>query len=230
LAVFLTWALAREIDPDNQLTAVLAAVGTIVAISINGIPGLLLPFWALFSVRILNRPTGLEAGPIDNLLSAGLALWLGYSLSWVIPAASAGIFIADSFIQNPKRRQLVPGILTGAGAGYFLYIDSSIWADFSSYPRKLGLALLLSALFLLVIYDNKKVDSTGDRTGTLLFPLRVQLSGAILLSIALFLPLWAGVDGFHESVTFWSALGAASLDHLVGFMGVSTSRIEEKLT
>ncbi len=230
LTVFLTWALAREVDPDHHLTAVFATAGGIAAIAVNGVPSLLLPFWALFSVRILNRSTGLKAGPIDNLLSAGLALWLGYSLSWVIPAASAVIFITDSLIRNPKRRQFVPGMITAAGAGYFLYLDLSIWGDFSSYPIKLGLVLLLSALFLLVIHDSKKVDSTGDRTGKPLSPHRVQFAQLILLLTALLLPLWGGLDGFHESVTFWSVIGAASLNHLIRFMGVSTDYIEEKLT
>lgn len=230
LSVFLTWALAREVDPDYQLTAVLAAAGAIVAIGVNGVPSLMLPFWALFSVRILNRSTGLEAGPLDNILSAGLALWLGYSLSWVIPAASAGIFIADGLIHNPRRRQFIPGLITGVGAGYFLYQDPNLWGGFSGYPVKLGLVLLLTALFVRVIYDSRKIDSIGDRTGEPLFPRRLQLAQVILLLTALLLPLWGGVDGFHESVTFWSVIGGSSLVHLGRFMGIDTDYIEKKLT
>ncbi|MFW6006166.1 MAG: hypothetical protein ACOC9A_01845 [Candidatus Bipolaricaulota bacterium] len=230
LTVFLTWALARELDPDHQLTAVLSMAGAIVSIGVNGVPGLLLPFWALFSVRILNRSTGLKAGPLDNLISVGLAIWLGYSSSWVIPAAGTGFFIADSLVREPKRLQIVPGTITGVGAGYFLFMNPDPWGGFLGYPVKLGMVFLLTALFLLVVYDSKNVDSTGDRTDKPLSPYRVQLAQLIFLATALFLPLWAGEAGFHESVTFWSVIGAASLVHLVRFMGLSTDYIEKKLT
>lgn len=225
LSVFLAWALAREVDPDYHLTAVLVVGGQVAAIVFNGVPSLLLPFWALFSFRVLNRTTGLKAGPIDNLLSAGLGIWLGYSLSWVITAAGGVIFLADGVMERPNKIQFIPGVLMATASGYFFYREPGIWSGFSGFPIKLAIVLIISALFSLVIYDSRKVSSTGDLTGEILSTARVQFTQFIALLVALLIPLWNGVDGFHQSVTFWAVLGSAVVVHLLDLTGLSVGRL-----
>jgi len=225
LSVFLAWALAREVDPDYHLTAVLVVGGQVAAIVFNGVPSLLLPFWALFSFRVLNRTTGLKAGPIDNLLSAGLGIWLGYSLSWVVTAVGAVIFLADGVMDRPNKTQFIPGILMAAGSGYFFYREPAIWSGFSGFPIKLAMVLVISALFSLVIYDSRKVSSTGDLTGEILSTARVQFTQFLALMVALLIPLWNGVAGFHESVTFWAVLGSAAVIHLLDLTGLKLDRL-----
>lgn len=225
LSVFLAWALAREVDPDYHLTAILVVGGQVTAIVFNGVPSLLLPFWALFSFRVLNRTTGLKAGPIDNLLSAGLGIWLGYSLSWVVTAAGAVIFLADAVMDRPNRTQFIPGVLMAAASGYFFYREPAIWSGFSGFPIKLAIVLVISALFSLVIYDSRKVSSTGDLTGEILSTARVQFTQFLALMVGLLIPLWNGVAGFHQSVTFWAVLGSAVIVHLLDLTGLRVDSI-----
>jgi hypothetical protein len=224
-SVFLAWALARELDPDYHLTAVLVVGGQVAAIVFNGVPSLLLPFWALFSFRVLNRTTGLKAGPIDNLLSAGLGIWLGYSLSWVVTAVGAVIFLADGVMDRPNRAQLIPGGVMAAAAGYFFYRAPTIWIGFSGFPIKLAIVLVISVLFFLVIYDSRKISSTGDLTGEILSTARVQFTQFVALLVALLIPLWNGVVGFHQSITFWAVLGSAVIIHLLDLTGLKMDRL-----
>ena len=215
LSVFFAWAIGREIDPDRPLTAGLAAVGQIIVIQFIDVPSLLLSFWALFSFRVLNRTTGLKAGIVDTILAAGISAWLGYQLSWVIPAAAGVIFLADALMKEPNRRHIVPGALLAGEAAYFLTRNPTPWMGFVNYPAKLGLVIVISVTFFSVIYTSKDVTSYADETEKPLAPGRIQLTQLIALLVAILFPLWAGVQSFHQSATFWSVLSGSSLVHIV---------------
>jgi len=223
LSVFLAWAIGREIDPDQSLTAALAAVGQVIVIWFVDVPSLLFSFWALFTFRVLNRTTGLKAGYGDTVLATAISAWAGYQLSWVIPAAAAAIFIADSFLKEPNRIHLVIGTLLAGEAAYLLVPDPGIWSGFVKYPVKLGLVIGISVAFLFVIYRSRNVTSVGDETGEPLAARRVQLTQLICLLVAILFPLWAGVQSFHQSATFWSVLGASSLVNIVSALTLTLS-------
>ncbi len=218
ISVFFAWAVGREVDPDRSLSAGFAAVGQVVVIWFIDVPSLLLSFWALFTFRVLNRTTGLKAGPADTILAAGIAAWLGYQLSWVIAGVSAVVFFADAFMDNPNSKHLIPGALLFCEALVFYIVGSSIWIGFLNYPVKFGILVGVSMAFLLVIYNNKTVSSLADETGEPLSPRRVQLTQILALLVAILLPLWSGVEGFHQSATFWSVLGGSSLVQLISYM------------
>lgn len=213
ISVFFAWALGREVDPDHPLSAGLAAIGQVIVIWVIDVPSLLLPLWAILSFRVLTRTTGLKAGWADSFLVTAISLWLGYQFSWLIPGATAVILLTDAVMEDPNRRQIAPGLLTGAAAIYLLISAPPIWMGYENYPLKLAIALGISVIFISVIYDNRNVISTGDRANKTLVGLRVQLAQIIALLIAILFPLWSGVYGFHQSATFWTVLGGSSLAH-----------------
>lgn len=218
ISVFLAWALGREVDPDRPLSANLAAVGQVVVIWFIDVPSLMLTFWALFTFRVLNRTTGLKAAPADTMLSTGIAAWLGYQLSWVVAGASAVVFFADSLMEKPNSNHLIPGTLLFGEGLIFLILDPSIWIGYLNYPVKFGMVIGISMVFLLVIYNNKTVSSVADETGEPLSSRRVQLTQFVALLVAILLPLWSGIGGFHQSATFWTVLGGSSLVQLVSYL------------
>jgi hypothetical protein len=221
LSVFLAWAIGREIDPDQSLTAALAAVGQVVVVWLIDVPSLLLSFWALFTFRVLNRTTGLKAGYGDTILATAISAWVGYQLSWVIPAAA--VFLADSFLKDPHRIHLVPGALLAGEAAFLLVPEPGIWTGFVNYPAKLGLVVGISVAFFFVIYLSRNVTSVGDETEEPLNARRVQVTQLICLSVAILFPLWAGVQSFHQSATFWSVLGASSLVNIASALVLGVS-------
>ncbi|MEF8799253.1 MAG: hypothetical protein V5A79_07555 [Candidatus Bipolaricaulota bacterium] len=221
LSVFLAWALGREIDPDRPTTAGLAAVGQVIVIWFIDVPSLFLSFWALFTLRVLSRTTGLKSGILDTVLVTGISAWLGYQLSWVIAGAGAVVFLADGIMESPNRKHLVPGVLLFGEAIYLLVTEPYIWRDFVNYPVKFGLVIGVSLVFLSAIYANKRVSSVADETGKRLSVRRVQLTQLVAVIVALLFPLWAGVHGFHQSATLWSVLGASSLVHVARTLALS---------
>ncbi|MFB6290270.1 MAG: hypothetical protein ABEJ25_00860 [Candidatus Bipolaricaulia bacterium] len=217
LSVFLAWALCREIDPDRPLAAGLAAIGQVIVIWVTNVPNLLLTFWALIIFRVLNRSTGLKAGLADIVLVSALSMWLGFELAWVIPGVSAVILLLDGLMLNPNRKNLVPGILLIGEAIYLVVNNPDIWIGFVDYPAKLGLVLGISLTFLFGISRYRTVTSGNDKTNEPLSPSRVQLTQFMAVSVALLLPLWTRVYGFHQSTTFWPVLGGSSFINLIGF-------------
>lgn len=218
ISVFFAWALGREVDPDRPLSAGLAAVGQVVVIWFIDVPSLMLSFWALFTFRVLNRSTGLKAGPADTLIATGVAAWLGYQLSWVIAGASAVVFFADALMEEPNSNHLIPGALLFGEGLVFLIFDPSIWVGYLNYTVKFGIVIGISITFLLVIYNNKTVSSVADETNEPLSSRRVQLTQLVALLVAILLPLWSGVWGFHQSATLWSVLGGTSLVQLISYL------------
>lgn len=71
VALFLAWALSRELDPDRDGSAFLAA-GFVVPFLGWGAEGPL--FWTLLAVRAVNRTSGVPPNPLDM----ALLLWLAY--------------------------------------------------------------------------------------------------------------------------------------------------------
>lgn len=76
LTVFLAWALGRELDPDHDLSAFVAAGLALIGLLLFDLPSLMALLWMLFFLRMVNRTTGLPARILDSLLILGLGSWL----------------------------------------------------------------------------------------------------------------------------------------------------------
>lgn len=127
-AVFLSWALARELDPDHQSGAVLAAiVGGVWAVS--GMPTAILPFVGLLMVaRLLVETTGRR--PLVTDL-AGLAILAGLisitSLGWVVGFGLAvAIYFDDRMATTPSRQALLASIGAAVAATLVVKITDAL--------------------------------------------------------------------------------------------------------
>lgn len=85
LAVFLAWAVCRELDPDRDRSALAAAVLCAAALSILPLaagaqeawsPGIAECFVLLLALRVLNRTTGAPATLADAAGLLALGVWL----------------------------------------------------------------------------------------------------------------------------------------------------------
>lgn len=100
LVVFGSWALARELDPDDHLAAFISMAVAVLAALVVKDPGLLIVFATLGLVRIVNRTTGLVARMSDSILCVGLALLVMYSTS----SPFYGLVAALAFILDGSLR------------------------------------------------------------------------------------------------------------------------------
>jgi hypothetical protein len=215
LAVFLAWALARELDPDHDLAAFVAAGLVLPSIVGWGLPELLPLFWALVLVRIVNRSPGLEARILDSLLLLSLGSWLTWQAGWIYGALTGAGFFLDTLLPQPHRRHAAFGglmlLITMA-----LVVTKQGWARDSTLPLALGVGLLLSsALFLLVIARSRQVTAVGDETGLPLSARRVQAGQALGLLAAIAVTVWAGLPGVVAIAPLWAALLGTGLYQVI---------------
>lgn len=205
LALFLGWALTREIDPDQEWAAFAAVGFTVLGLIYLGQPDLGVVFWALLLLRVVNHTTGLSASLLDTLALVGLGAWLSYRGNWGLSMLTGLALVVDAYLQDGKRRQVYLGLLSGlVGAGAFLVGGQP--------PAVPGLALVpaaaaaaVAALYAPVIAASRRVESTCDQTGEDMLARRIQAGQLLGLLIGLELALWFGWSGITAVSPLWGA-------------------------
>jgi len=208
LAVFLAWAIARELDPDSEYAAFLPALICICLLIFFPQPGVLTALFLLLLLRIINRTTGQPAGVLDSAALLLLAGWLVLGGFWVAGPAAIVAFILDRRLNDPNHRQGWFAVIAFLGMlGILLYgnVPRMIPPDSSAIS---WLFLLAPLLFLSVIQRSGRVRSPGDQTGEPLDTGRVQAARVLFLSVvmlaiatggsgimAILLVPWAGLVG-----------------------------------
>jgi len=207
LSAFIAWALAREIDPDHDYSAFVAMLlGIAAALRFPGL-NLLVAFWLMAILRVLNRTTGLSARWTDTLIIAGFSLWLAWSFDWLLGVAAGVTLLLDGYLAEPlKRHRLVGLALILAGL-------SLAWIA-NSAPHRLQTEPLLAVGALVIglplILRSRTLRSVCDVTGQPLNGLRIQAAQLIAFMTAGAL-LTRVHDGLQASVLILASLLGAGL-------------------
>jgi len=187
LIVFGSWALARDLNPDDHTAAFIAIAAGVLAAFIVSSPGLLVVFATLGLVRIVNRTTGLAARKTDSVLLMLLAILVIYSTaSPYFGLVAALAFILDGSLKEPLRHQWIFAMVCLGGTIVYM-VDHDIGISQISVPDSLfeWLGLLFLLIFALNTLLLKKVHSKGDVTGKRLDLNRVRGGMAVGLFAAL---------------------------------------------
>jgi hypothetical protein len=187
LVVFGSWALARELDPDDHTAAFISMAAGVFAALLVDAPGLLIVFVTLPLVRIVNRSTGLAARMSDSVIVMLLVFLVIYATeSPFFGLVAALAFILDGSLKEPLRHQWVFGLIC-LGATIVYMVDHDIGVTHLSAPDSLfeWLALLFLLIFALNTLLLKKVHSKGDSSGKTLDLSRVRGGMAVGLFAAL---------------------------------------------
>ncbi|MCL7959835.1 MAG: hypothetical protein M8861_06560 [marine benthic group bacterium] len=206
IGFFLAWAIARELDPDHDASAFVAAALSLVPQTVLGRPDLAGVLLILLVLRIVNRTVGPAAQPLDTigiLALVGVAVWRGQP---VLALAAAGAFVLDAILDPAHRIHLAAA---GASIG-LLGVGLSRSAGTAPVPLTLlmGLALALMVPFLFLIAASGSPRTFSDTGGNLLRGRRVRaaqwlalaaMAGSILVGgqagLASLSPLWAALVG-----------------------------------
>jgi len=204
LAVFGTWALARELLPDDQAAAFVSmAVGFLTCLAF-GSPGLLVLFTTLGLVRIVNRSTGLVARTSDSVVITLLVIWSVYaSQSPWMGAVAALAFFLDGVLKNPQKKQwLFALICFGSMVVYMVDHDVPWWRVLVPDSLMEWLALLALLVFSLNIILLKKIHSKGDVDNKRLELERVK--GAMVIGV---LAALQGLEAMPHVVLLVATIG-----------------------
>lgn len=214
-ALFLTWAVARELDPAHDLSAFVGVGLAPLGMLFLGTPSLLLVLWLLLALRLVNRTVGLPATPLDSLAVLGLGTWLSWQGDWLVAPITALAFLLDGLLAPPLRYHLVFSILSFAAAGIMaLWRGQEVPARNITLPLTLALALT-SLLFGVVIATTREVQATGDATGEPLNPARVRAAQILTLLAASLYVVWGGEPGAVALLPVWASMAGVGLYRLV---------------
>jgi len=213
LALFLAWALARELDPDAELAAFLAAGLMLPLLVLAGLGWLPLPdiaalFAVLLAVRVLNRTTGIAATPLDGIAVLGLGLWLALDGLPVYLAAAALALVLDGLLPPLNNRRLLVAAAAVAAAVSVVLIFGQEPPSLQLAPLPIVAALAIAALFAASLHAAGRVDAVGDETGEPLSPLRVRAGQMLALAVGLAAVVWTGAAGLVALLPLWTAMAA----------------------
>jgi hypothetical protein len=217
-ALFFGWALCREIVPDDEYVAFLAAVLAGIGAYGWGAPSWLPLLWALLALRLVNRTTGLPSRPLDTLGIVGIGGWLSWQGYVEVGLATAIAFWLDASLAQPLRRHRYVGL-------FMLVLSMAMLLAGRMPPASQpssGLMVVGAVLFIAALLTAKTdIQSLGDVSGERLDARRVRLAGVLLAATATASLFWHGWDSFVAQMPLWAAFATAALRRVFGRMGLN---------
>lgn len=214
LAVFLTWALGRELDPDHDLSAFVGAGLVLIVLLLVGATSLLLILWLLLVLRLVNRTTGLPAKPLDSLGVLGLGAWLTWQGYWMVGLVTSVAFLLDGLLLPSLRRQLLVSSLALLATVILSIFHGGMAMESGPTMFVVVFSIVVAGLFLPVIATTREVESVGDATGEVLNPRRVVAAQVVALLTAILFAWWAGASGLITLLPLWAAMIGVGLYRL----------------
>lgn len=213
---FVSWALARELAPDDNPAAFVSmalAYATFLAVPHTSIMVVVV---AVMLVRILNRSVGLPARPLESAAIVLLVGWTIYSNRNPLPAVVAAVAFALDAILAPALRWQWAFAVACLGLASLVTIPTGVsWNPVGPIaipwlPWALG---AVGAAFIVVIVRTQQLTSTCDLTGEPLSPPRARAGMAVGLMVATtgILPL---THGLAQSALVWAVLLGIILGHI----------------
>lgn len=183
LSVFLGWAIARELDPDNPRSALIALILAAMILLTEGRPYLPGVLGILLAARILVRSTGRPPTVIDLGILVALAAFGARSPEGVPTGLALGAaLILDTRLVDPApRRSLVAGVLA---LGSTLVAGTYFSSFRGSWTTPTTAQWILLAIIIAAVASTRVLPptSTDDRGKIVLS--RERLSAASWLSVA----------------------------------------------
>lgn len=216
LVAFGTWAVTRELAPDDDLAAFISMLLGVIALLAMGQSSVLPVFVCLVLVRVVNRSTGKPLTSIDLLLVLGFVLWSRYALQQpFLPFVAAFAFVLDGTLAVANRRSLAAGAICLAAPVVDAAINGMPAVSFASPPAtdSLLIAVILVA-YLGAIVRQKTVVSAGDVGGERLSTTRVQMGMMVAVLLAL-QALFAELRGSDANPFVWACLAGTVLGRLL---------------
>lgn len=205
LAVFIAWAIGRELDPDRSRVGAWAMPIAFVAV-IYDIPSALASAVVLIAVRVVAGTIGGRVTWID----VGALGLLGYvsgshQILWIVGLTLA-IWLLSAPEVGPLRYVALTAVVVGLGAGAWIAEPTSVEVTQDAYL----LAALGGAVMMLAMKPSAVISVTDARTGTVdadRIGLARKAAGAFLMWAA----VMGGVAGFWMISPVLAALTATAL-------------------
>lgn len=211
LAVFLAWALGRELDPDHDAAAFVGAGLAAGAVPFLNPPALAALLWLLILLRVVNRTTGLSCTLVDSLVLIGLSAWMLFKRDWIAGVMTAAALVCDGVLPPKRQRQLRLAAVPLAGTAWVFIKQPALFRISHDLIQPSGLVFLMALSFVPVIIGVRTLRSPGDLTGELLRPSRVIAAQILALSSGILAAVFLGFPGIERLMPFWAAVVGSAL-------------------
>ena len=214
-SVFLSWAIARELDPDDHRSATVAALLGF-AIFFTGPTQLGAVVAMLFAVRIVLRSTGAPPNRLDLVWLTALGIYSARRPGGVPAAVSLGAaLVMDGRLPSPAPRIVstagkVLMFIALAAAAYFGSLTPS-WA----WPRGPQWIVLVCALLAMLTWRTPSPVSVSDMGEEPLSRRRLMTASWLGLAAGIVTLLWIGGPAISALVGLWAAVIAVSIHRRV---------------
>jgi hypothetical protein len=214
-----SWALGRELAPDDQRAAFLSLVLAFATSLLLPGQSLLLLFSALLLSRVVNRTVGPPATFTDSMVVALLvAVTIVRTDSPLLGLGAAGAFALDAALPDGRRAHW-------GFAGLCLMVAAALELEFLPWSAPAGSVLVplnslwlvfaasVTALFVAAMLRTDRLTSRSDLTGKQLSTRRVRAGMAVVLAIAL-LSIFGGDRAGGGAGLIWATLTGVSVSAL----------------
>jgi len=216
ITIFVVWAFAREIDPQEQLSAFVSVVLMTIALFIVDVQyNLLVLFYMMSMSRIVNRSVGLPATLLDSILLLLFTGLVGLAGSWIYAMMGATAFLVDSILPDRDRKNLLfAGLSTVIMIVAFVMQNSTLNATLPTTEFIVSI-LVTTLIFIPVILNTRQLVVTADITREPLIPIRVQATQVIAVLFGYHVALWQGNQGILEFLPLWLTIAGVALFPLI---------------
>lgn len=210
--VFLAWALTRELDPDQPVTAVVAAVGAGTAVVITGQTSLIALASLTVATRILTRSTGSWPLMSDLAVVGVLAGVLARTpLAWAAGMALAAAIAVDTTMTRPApARHIWLALATGVAVTVTAVVSDALTTGWQA-PGTATIIIASAAAVLGVVAPLGPITSVGDHRNLPLEHSRVLASRRLAVGALVMGTLTGGGQASEASWPGWAALVAVGV-------------------
>jgi hypothetical protein len=211
VTLLLTWALARELDPDNNASAFISVVLGLATFVLFPPTSLLVLFWLVLVSRILNRITGISPQLLDVVGIVSLAIFMSWRESWIFGVLTALVLFTNSWLDNEKKRGTLLLIIVIVPVLVLLFNfknDFLMNADPST-----EIIIFLTActvLFVPVIYKTNSLKTFTDMTSEPISVIRLRVTRIMALTTGALVFIIQGSAGFNQLLPLWMVLVSIS--------------------
>jgi hypothetical protein len=209
----LTWALARELDPEHDYAAFVGLLPALIAFFLSGDSALWTMLLLLMLARVIVRSVGPPALYTDSLVVlviTGIGVF-GFE-AWPLGIIAAGGFALDALLVHPQRWQSAFGLAALALTGIYA-LSTDVGPLSLPTGWHLIIMIIISISFAVLIARTNAVPVTSDQGDERLSVQRVRGAMGLTLLASILLALAGGSHPFIETAALWSAMGGIVLYH-----------------
>lgn len=211
LAVFQSWAIAREIDPDNDYSAFVAVAVMVIAMFLLDFPAfsIIALFVTMMGLRLTNRIVGPPATRNDSIMVIVLVIIAVFFDNWIIGLVAAGGFLLSASMSEPERSHLA---FAGGAVAIVIVRGIISLGEIGSLSINYVVGMVLVSIFyILTILANRSITVGTDISGYPIDIRRFRAAMILALIAVVILALWRGDAGVIAMLPLWAAMLGISL-------------------